>query len=152
VPISLGFMPETVARVPHMKEHLPVSVVSPAAFKGGTAQTPGSERRAAIADDLGIRSGLWGGTFIVAPGARTGIHHHGDQETIAYVLNGLCTVRWGEHGEFSAAASRGDFVHVPARVPHMEINQSRTEPFEWVVVRSSAEPVVINLGDDYWDR
>ena len=35
---------------------------------------------------------MWGGLFEVEPGARTGIHHHGEQQTIAYVLSGVCEV------------------------------------------------------------
>ena len=127
-----------------------IRIVSPQEFDSGTAQTPGSERRAAIAPSLGIASTIWGGLFEVEPGSRTGIHHHGQQETIAYVLSGVCEVRWGEKGESSARAKAGDFVHVPAFLPHMEINPSKLEPFRWVVVRSTATPVVINLPDDTW--
>jgi uncharacterized RmlC-like cupin family protein len=31
-------------------------------------------------------------------------------------------------------AQVGDFIHVPALMPHMEINPSDAEPFQWVVV------------------
>jgi len=127
-----------------------IRIVSPVQFDSGTAQTPGSERRAAIAPALGIASVIWGGLFEVEPGSRTGIHHHGQQETIAYVLSGICEVRWGEKGESSARAKPGDFIHVPAFLPHMEINPSKLEPFRWVVVRSTATPVVVNLPDDTW--
>ncbi|QQO16810.1 cupin domain-containing protein [Bradyrhizobium diazoefficiens] len=127
-----------------------IHIVNPAQFDSGTAQTPGSQRRAAIAPELGIPSAIWGGLFEVAPGLRTGIHHHGQQETIAYVLSGICEVRWGERGEFSALAKVGDFIHVPAFLPHIETNPSKLEPFRWVVVRSTATPIVINLPDDTW--
>jgi uncharacterized RmlC-like cupin family protein len=127
-----------------------IHIVSPPQFDSGTAQTPGSQRRAAIAPELGIASTIWGGLFDVDPGSSTGVHHHGQQETIAYVLSGTCEVRWGERGEFSAHAKAGDFIHVPAFLPHMEINPSKEEPFRWVVVRSTATPVVVNLPDDTW--
>lgn len=127
-----------------------IHVVGPGQFDSGTAQTPGSERRAAIAPEVSITSAIWGGLFEVEPGSRTGIHHHGNQETIAYVLSGTCEVRWGERGEFSARATAGDFIHVPAFLPHMEINPSKQEPFRWVVVRSTATPIVVNLPDDTW--
>jgi uncharacterized RmlC-like cupin family protein len=133
-----------------MSQYRPVRIVQPAQFERGTAQTPGSERRAAVAVDNGIATRLWGGIFIVEPGAKTGIHHHGEQETIAYVLEGDCSVRWGESGEYSAAARAGDFIHVPAWLPHMEINASEDHRFVWVVVRSTAQPIVINLPDNYW--
>jgi uncharacterized RmlC-like cupin family protein len=91
-----------------------------------------------------------GGRFEVKPGARTGIHHHGGQQTIAFVLSGVCEVRWGVRGEYAATANAGDFIHVPAFLPHMEINPSETDPFHWVVVRSTATPIVVNLPDDTW--
>ena len=134
-----------------MSKFAPIRVVTPSEFDKSTAQTPGSERRAALARDLGVETGLWGGLFTVQPGAKTGIHHHGEQETIAYVLKGECRVRWGERGEFSAVARQGSFIHVPAWLPHMEINQSLSSPFERVVVRSTAAPIVVNLPDDYWN-
>jgi uncharacterized RmlC-like cupin family protein len=127
-----------------------IHIVSPAEFDLGTAQTPGSERREAIAPALGIASAIWGGLFEVEPGARTGIHHHGEQETIAYVLSGVCEVRWGARGEFKAQAKAGDFIHVPAFLLHMEINSSKQEPFRWVVVRSTATPIVVNFPNDIW--
>jgi uncharacterized RmlC-like cupin family protein len=127
-----------------------IHIVSPAEFDSGTAQTPGSERRAAIAPALGVASTIWGGLFEVNPGSQTGIHHHGEQETIAYVLSGICEIRWGAKGEYAARAQAGDFIHVPAFLPHMEINPSKLEPFRWVVVRSTATPIVVNLPDDIW--
>lgn len=133
-----------------MSQYLPLSVVRPPAFDPGTAQTPGSLRLAAISRDHGIETGLWGGTFLVEAGARTGIHHHGRQETIVYVLEGESLVRWGEQGESELQVRTGDFLHVPAFTPHMEINRSQDEPFRWIVVRSTPEPIVVNLPDNYW--
>ena len=127
-----------------------ISIVGPASFDQGTAQTPGSVRLAAITPELGVESALWGGLFEVGPGARTRIHHHGEQQTIAYVLSGICEIRWGARGEYAANAEAGDFIHVPAFLPHMEINSSNAEPFRWVVVRSTSTPIVVNLPDDTW--
>jgi uncharacterized RmlC-like cupin family protein len=127
-----------------------IHIVHPYEFDRETTQTPGSERRAAIAPALGIASSIWGGVFEVEPGSRTGIHHHGEQETVAYVLSGICEIRWGAKGESIARAKAGDFIHVPAFLQHMEINPSELEPFRWVVVRSTATPIVINLPDDTW--
>jgi uncharacterized RmlC-like cupin family protein len=133
-----------------MRKYSPVRIVRPAEFDRGTAQTPGSERCSAIAADNGIATKLWGGIFVVEPGAKTGIHHHGKQETIAYVLEGESSVRWGKRGEHSATAHAGDFIHVPAWLPHMESNPSENRRFVWLVVRSTAQPIVINLPDEYW--
>jgi uncharacterized RmlC-like cupin family protein len=83
-------------------------------------------------------------------GARTGIHHHGEQQTIAYVLSDICEVRWGARGEYSASAKAGNFIYVPTFLPSMEINPSDSEPFRWVVVRSTATPIVVNLPNHAW--
>ena len=127
-----------------------IRVVHPEQFDSHTAQTPGSKRTAAIHLGAGISSPMWGGLFLVEPGARTGIHHHGEQHTIAYVLSGSSYVRWGEQGEFDATLHAGDFLYVPAWLPHQEINPSKDVPFQWIVVRSTSEPIVVNLGDDFW--
>lgn len=128
----------------------PLSAVHPDEFDSATAQTSGSLRLAAITRDRGIPAGLWGGVFVVEPGARTGIHHHGEQETIVYVLEGESLVKWGERGESETRVRAGDFPHVPPRTPHMELNPSPDKAFRWIVVRSTPDPIVVNLPDDYW--
>jgi len=127
-----------------------IRVVRSEHLDSATAQTPGSQRFAAIHRGAGIESPMWGGLFLVEPGARTGIHHHGEQHTIAYVLRGSSYVRWGEQGQSDATLHAGDFLYVPAWLPHQEINPSSEEPFQWVVVRSTSEPIVVNLSDDFW--
>lgn len=97
-----------------MSNYAAVHVVGPEKFDLGTAQTPGSERLEAIAPKLGVETAMWGCLFEVAPNTHTGIHHHGEQQTIGYVLFGICEVRWGEKGEYAATAKAGDFIHVPA--------------------------------------
>ncbi len=129
-----------------------ISVIRPDQFSAGTSQSSCSQRHAAICNETGVTSGLWAGTFLVEPGARTGIHHHGSQETIVYVLEGESIVQWGERGEHSANVRAGDFLHVPAGLTHREINPSKVAPFRWVVVRSSSEPIVVNLPDDEWSK
>ncbi|WP_182275729.1 cupin domain-containing protein [Granulicella sp. 5B5] len=128
-----------------------IQVVRPEEQSAGTAQTSGSQRMAAVSRAQGIETGMWAGTFLVEPGAKTGIHHHGEQETVVYVLEGEALVKWGERGGESATVRAGDFVHVPAWVVHQEINPSATEAFRWVVVRSTPEPIVVNLPDAVWE-
>ena len=133
-----------------MSDSSVIRFIHPREFDRSTLQTPGSERLAAVAPQLGVETTMWGGMFEVNPSARTGIHHHGEQQTIAYVLSGICEVRWGESGEFAASAEAGDFIHVPAFLPHMEMNSSDSQPFRWVVVRSTSTPIVVNLPEDTW--
>lgn len=127
-----------------------ISVISPSSFDSNTLQTAGSQRAAAISPSQGIKSAMWGGVFAVDPGVSTGVHHHGEQETIAYMLEGKCLVRWGDRGEFSAVARQGDFIHVPAWLLHMEVNTSASKIFRWLVVRSTPTPIVVNFPDVMW--
>jgi uncharacterized RmlC-like cupin family protein len=129
-----------------------ISVVHPAELSSETQQTSGSLRMSAIAAIHGIASSLWAGIFVVEPSAKTGIHHHGEQDTVVYVLEGEACVRWGNSGEQSATVGTGDFLHVPRWLPHQELNLSKKHPFRWVVVRSTSEPIVVNLPDDFWSQ
>ncbi|MFE2065187.1 cupin domain-containing protein [Streptomyces sp. NPDC059467] len=81
----------------------------------------------------------------VRPGAATGAHHHGDQETVLYVISGTVRYRWGDRLENVAEAGPGDFVFIPAHVVHQEINASPELETVWAVVRSGVDPIVVNL-------
>ena len=139
-----------IRTMPQPGSNSTVSVVHPAELSSETQQTPGSLRMSAIAAMHGINSSLWAGIFVVEPSAKTGIHHHGEQDTVVYVLEGEACVRWGDLGEHSATVWAGDFLHVPSWLPHQEINPSKEHSFRWVVVRSTPDPIVVNLPDDFW--
>ena len=110
-----------------------------------TAQTPGMNRAAAINFARVGAEKLWAGTVTIHAGAKTGAHHHGELESVIYVLKGRARMRWGEALEFVAEAGPGDFIYVPPFVPHQEINASDDQPLECVLVRSGGEAVVVNL-------
>ena len=110
-----------------------------------TAQTPGMTRAAAINRAMAGAQRLWAGSVSVLPDARTGAHHHGELESIIYVVSGRARMRWGEKLEYTAEAGPGDFIWVPPFVPHQEINALTDTALQCVVVRSDQEPVVVNL-------
>ncbi len=110
-----------------------------------TPQTPGMQRAAAITRARAGAEKLWAGTVVIHANAKTGAHHHGDLESVIYVVSGKARMRWGEHLEFVAEAGPGDFIYVPPFVPHQEINASPDEPLSCVLVRSGQDPVVVNL-------
>ena len=62
-------------------------------------------------------------------GMQTGPHHHGELETVLYVVKGRVRMRWGDQLEFSEEAKPGDFIYVPPYVPHQEINASPDSDF-----------------------
>ena len=110
-----------------------------------TPQTPGMDRAAAITHARTGANKLWAGTVTVHANAKTGAHHHGELESVIYVVSGRARMRWGERLEYFADAGPGDFIYVPPFVPHQEINANRDEPLSCVIVRSGQEPVVVNL-------
>jgi uncharacterized RmlC-like cupin family protein len=121
-----------------------VHVVKAGTLDPNTAQTPGMSRAAAITRARVGAEKLWAGTVTIQPSAKTGAHHHGDLESVIYVVKGKARMRWGERLEFVAEAGPGDFIYVPPYVPHQEINAA-DEPLECVLLRSGQEPVVVNL-------
>ena len=122
-----------------------VRVVKGTELDPNTAQTPGMTRAAAITHARAGAEKIWAGTVIIHPNAKTGAHHHGPVESVLYVVRGRARMRWGESLEYTAEAGPGDFIYVPPYVPHQEINASREQPLECVVIRSGQEPVVVNL-------
>jgi uncharacterized RmlC-like cupin family protein len=122
-----------------------VKVIPGHAVDPNTAQTPGMSRATAINKARAGAEKLWAGTVTIHANAKTGAHHHGDLESIIFVVRGRARMRWGDKLEFTAEAGPGDFIYVPPFVPHQEINASRDEVLECVLVRSGQEPVVVNL-------
>jgi len=110
-----------------------------------TPQTGGMRRAAAITHASAGAKKIWAGTVEVQPDAKTGPHHHGELESIIYVVSGKARMRWGDKLEYTAIAEPGDFIYVPPFVPHQELNGSRDEPLVCVLVRNDQEPIVVNL-------
>jgi uncharacterized RmlC-like cupin family protein len=125
-----------------------VRVIPGDALDANTPQTPGMRRAAAVTHSRVGSQKLWAGTVTILPGAKTGPHHHGDLESVIYVIRGRARMRWGEHLEFTADTGPGGFIFVPPFVPHQEINALDDLPLECVVARSGQEPIVVNLDID----
>ncbi len=121
-----------------------VRVVAGGEVDYDTPQTPGMLRGAAIDRARAGAQKLWAGTVSIEPDAKTGAHHHGELESVIYVVKGRARMRWGERLEFTAEAGPGDFIFVPPFVPHQEINADPGESLECVLVRSG-DAVVVNL-------
>jgi len=122
-----------------------VRVIKPHQFDSNTPQTPGMQRVAAVSRQLASSEGIWAGVTVVEPHVASGKHHHGELETVIYVVSGRGKIRWWAEGnEYEEEVEPGDFIYVPPFVPHQEINPSDTLS-QWVIVRNSQEPVVVNL-------
>jgi uncharacterized RmlC-like cupin family protein len=110
-----------------------------------TPQTPGMNRAAAITNVTCGSNKLWAGAVVIHPDAKTGAHHHGQLESVIYVVSGRARMRWGESLEYTAEAGPGDFIFIPPYVPHQEINAHSDQSLSCVLVRSDQQPVVVNL-------
>jgi len=122
-----------------------IRIVRAGELDSNTPQTSGMTRAAAISHASAGAQKLWAGTVVVQPNAKSGAHHHGELETVLYIVKGRARFRWGDNLEFADEAGPGDFIFVPPFVPHQEINARADEPVEAVVVRSGQEPIVVNL-------
>jgi uncharacterized RmlC-like cupin family protein len=71
----------------------------------------------------------------VPPGARAKAHKHEAHET-AYVLSGEVGMYYGERLENHMVTRAGDFVYIPANVPHLPYNMSETEPATAIISRT----------------
>ncbi|MCB8840638.1 cupin domain-containing protein [Aurantimonas sp. VKM B-3413] len=128
-------------------KHDGVRVIKGDRLDNNTPQTPGMYRQAAIDHARVGAQKIWAGTVSIAPDAKTGVHHHGELESVIYVVRGRARMRWGEKLEFVAEAGPGDFIFVPPFVPHQEINADPSETLECVLMRSDNEAVVVNITD-----
>jgi len=72
----------------------------------------------------------------VPPGARANAHKHEAHETAIYVLSGEVGMYYGEKLEHHMVTRPGDFVYIPANVPHLPYNLSPTEPATAIVART----------------
>jgi uncharacterized RmlC-like cupin family protein len=129
---------------PDWKRH-GIRIIRSGELNPDTAQTPGMTRAEAISHARVGAQKLWAGTVVVHPDAKTGPHHHGELETVIYIVRGRARFRWGNQLEFVDEAGPGDFIYVPPYVPHQELNARRDMPVEAVIVRSGQEPIVVNL-------
>lgn len=109
----------------------------------GTAQTPGLARETAVdGNSVGART-LWVGFVRMHAGVTSGAHHHGDSESVIYMIRGVARFRFGDRLSESLEAHAGDFVYVPPNAVHQEINLSSEEAAEMVVVRDRQENIVV---------
>src|SRR3954471_16391802 len=98
--------------------------------KQGLSYTP-----AISAESVGAR-GLHMQIVTIPPGARAKAHKHEAHETAIHVLSGESGMWYGEGLGEHLVARAGDFVYIPADVPHLPYNASETEPCVAVIART----------------
>ena len=92
-------------------------------FEGVSAQSAGSH---AICMHL----------LTVPPGGRARVHLHEHHETAIYLLAGEADAWYGEGLRERLTLHPGDFLYIPAGMPHVPINRSQTEPCTAIIART----------------
>jgi uncharacterized RmlC-like cupin family protein len=91
---------------------------------------------------LGVSGATVGSTglsmhlVVIPPGAKSEPHAHRGYETAIYVLEGRVQTRFGPRLEHTLVNEAGDFLYIPAGVPHQAINLSETAPARAIVARN----------------
>lgn len=64
----------------------------------------------------------------IPPAGRAKAHLHANHESAIYVLSGESVVWSGPGLQIRFLARPGDFIYIPAGIPHLPVNPSPTEP------------------------
>ncbi len=102
-------------------------------FEGISAQTAGTKH-------------LCMHLVVIPPGGKAIAHYHNGYETTIYIVKGRAETRYGDKLEHSSINEAGDFLFIPANLPHQPVNLSETEEVIAVVARNDPneqESVVI---------
>jgi uncharacterized RmlC-like cupin family protein len=104
------------------------------------ASTPGIVRERAFehAKATVIRSRVSGGIV-------SAWHHHGDRNLYGYVVSGRARVEYGKGGQDSAELGAGDFLHIPPRLVHRDVNPDPKQELVVVLFFTGSGPLVVNV-------
>ncbi len=72
----------------------------------------------------------------IPPGGRAKAHLHEAHESAIYLLEGTVTTWHGEGLRDSTTNTQGEFLYIPAGVPHMPVNASKTDRAFAVLART----------------
>jgi uncharacterized RmlC-like cupin family protein len=101
---------------------------------------------AGISKETAGSRGLCMHAVTIPPGAKDKPHLHENHESIIYVVSGHGEGWYGERLEKHITCKPGDFIYIPAGVPHQPANTSQTEPLVAIIARTDPneqESVVI---------
>ena len=72
----------------------------------------------------------------IPPGGRAKAHKHEGHETAIYAISGVSGMYYGERLERHLTLEAGQFLYIPANMPHLPYNASDTEPAVAVIART----------------
>jgi uncharacterized RmlC-like cupin family protein len=71
------------------------------------------------------------------PGARAKAHLHANHESAVYMISGEVEMLYGDKLQHHAVVRAGEFVYIPAGVPHLPYNASESEA---IAILSRTDP------------
>jgi uncharacterized RmlC-like cupin family protein len=96
----------------------------------------GMTYRPAISAELTGSTGLWFGSLVVPPGGRTSAHYHESHETGIFIISADEVEMYsGERLDVKEICRTGDFINIPAGLPHVAVNRTQT-PAHVVLART----------------
>ena len=81
-------------------------------------------------------TGLCMHLVVIPPGGAAIPHIHNGYETALYIIKGRAETRFGEGLSESMINEAGDFIFIPADLPHQPVNISDTEEVIAIVARN----------------
>lgn len=96
----------------------------------------GLDYRTGISAETTGARGICMHTLTMPPGARAKPHLHENHETAIYVLSGEAGMWFGEKLSEHVVTRAGDYLYIPAGVPHLPYNASATETCVAVLART----------------
>jgi uncharacterized RmlC-like cupin family protein len=73
---------------------------------------------------------------VFEPGGKAASHYHDGYETVIYMLKGRVKTLYGVGLKKEMINEAGDFIFIPANVPHLPMNLSDTEEAVAIVARN----------------
>ena len=104
--------------------------------KETTGTKQGLQNFIGISEKTAGATGLCMHMVVIPPGGSAKPHIHDGYETALYVIKGRAKTRYGEGLSESVINETGDFIFIPANLPHQPINISDTEEVIAIVARN----------------
>jgi len=102
----------------------------------GYAGKQGLDYGAGISAETAGSRGLCLHTLVIPPGGRGRAHLHEHHESAIYVVSGEAELWWGDGLAQYDRLRAGDFVYIPAGVPHLPANPSESSDVTAVIART----------------
>ncbi|MBP3961879.1 cupin domain-containing protein [Paenibacillus lignilyticus] len=104
--------------------------------KGNYQGKQGFDYQEAISAESVGSTGLCMHLLTIPPGGRAKAHLHENHESSIYVLSGRAGMWYGDRLEQHMEVEAGDFMYIPAGVPHLPYNRSDSEVCSAVIART----------------